>query len=507
MPDLAGSVRLDHLARRANGDAVVEIPVGIGCCLYIRRDCLDSVGLLRDDVFAQGYGEENDFCLRARHLGWRHVALPGLFVAHRGGTSFGGVGSHLRARNEAILNQLHPGYDRLVAAFLAADPLQQARRRLDLARWRQGRRKGQKAAILITHDEGGGVERRIRAAAAAHRAAGLRPIVLRPAKGGDNAPALRLDDLSDMAGPVSPYADDAACTDERAPEPRRSPFSNLVFRLPDELPILLRLLRAERPAIAEAHHFLGHHPAVWQLVTSLGVPYRVHVHDYTWLCPRVALVDGRNRYCGEPAPASCDYCVADHGRFITEDISTAELRARSLGFLRRARRVVTPSGDAAKRIARHFFGIAPHVSPFEDDAALPPNTHHHGSRIVCVPGAIGIHKGFEVLLACARDAAARSLDLSFVVVGVTIDDSRLMQTNKVFVTGRYAPEEAVSLIKAQRAALGFLPLIAPETWCFALTELWRPGSLSRHSTSERRRSGFVRQDEVFCYHRMQRPVL
>ena len=85
-------VTLDRRAQAANGDSVVEIPVGVGFCLYIRRDCLDAVGLLRADVFAQGYGEENDFCLRARHLGWRHVAVPGLFVGHVGGGSFGPTG-------------------------------------------------------------------------------------------------------------------------------------------------------------------------------------------------------------------------------------------------------------------------------------------------------------------------------------------------------------------------------------------------------------------------------
>ena len=60
--------------------------------MYLRRDCLDAVGVFRDDLFAQGYGEENDFCLRARHLGWRHVAAPGVFVAHRGAQSFGPAG-------------------------------------------------------------------------------------------------------------------------------------------------------------------------------------------------------------------------------------------------------------------------------------------------------------------------------------------------------------------------------------------------------------------------------
>ena len=69
------------LAVRANGSATVDIPVAVGFCMYMRRDCIDAVGLLREDLWAQGYGEENDWCLRARHRGWRHVAAPGCFVA------------------------------------------------------------------------------------------------------------------------------------------------------------------------------------------------------------------------------------------------------------------------------------------------------------------------------------------------------------------------------------------------------------------------------------------
>ena len=163
VPDLAETARVDALARRVNGGCAIDIPVGVGFCMYIRRACLDAVGLLRADMFAQGYGEENDFCLRARHLGWRHVAAPGVFVAHVGGHSFGTAARHLRARNAALLERLHPGYAELIAAHAEADPLAEARRRLDLARWRAARRRGGEAVVLITHAAGGGVERQIAA--------------------------------------------------------------------------------------------------------------------------------------------------------------------------------------------------------------------------------------------------------------------------------------------------------------------------------------------------------
>jgi len=94
---------------------------------------------------------------------------------------------------------------------------------------------------------------------------------------------------------------------------------------------------------------------------------------------------------------------------------------------------------------------------------------------ICVVGAIGVDKGFEILLACARDAAERALPVEFVVVGHTIDDGRLLDTGRVFVTGEYRADEAAPLIQAQNASLAWVPSIWPETWCFTLSEAWRAG--------------------------------
>jgi GT2 family glycosyltransferase/glycosyltransferase involved in cell wall biosynthesis len=454
VPDMRETARLATLARRVNGGSAVDIPVAVGFCMYIRRDCLDAVGLLRADVFAQGYGEENDFCLRARHLGWRHVAAPGVFVAHVGGHSFGTAASHLRARNVGLLERIHPGYAALIQRHAMADPLAPALRRLDLARWRVDRIRGGESAILITHESGGGVERQVAVSVAHHRTAGRRAIVLRPGRLPDGGRCVAISD-GIAAG-----------------------YPNLRYAMPAELPALLRLLARERPCQVALHHMVGHHKAILDLVVGLGVPYDVHVHDYAWLCGRVALVGPENRYCGEPDVVRCEACVADAGNLIEEDITVADLRKRSARLLATARRVVVPSEDTAARICRYFPAIRPTVAPHEDDAAIAapgqPTTSEARCR-VCVVGAIGIHKGYQVVLDCARDAAERRLPLEFVVVGHTIDDRRLLATGRVFVTGGFVPEEAVQLIRAQSATLALLPSIFPETWCFSLAEAWRAG--------------------------------
>ena len=86
----------------------VPIPTGVGFCMLMKGACLAETGFFREDVFAQGYGEENDWCLRAAHLGWRHAAAPGVFVAHSGGRSFGAAKALLMERNAVVLERLHP---------------------------------------------------------------------------------------------------------------------------------------------------------------------------------------------------------------------------------------------------------------------------------------------------------------------------------------------------------------------------------------------------------------
>ncbi len=450
VPGLAACVATDALARQANAGEVIDIPTGVGFCLYLRRDCLDDAGLLREDSFAQGYGEENDLCMRARRLGWRSVAAVGVFVAHVGGQSFGSARSHLLRRNLAVLNRLHPGYDALVAAHVAADPLAPARRRIDVLRWAAGRsRVG--AAILITHGGGGGVDRVVAERGAALDSDGLRTIVLRPA--------------------------DAGAAHRNRCSVGGGAFPNLIYAVPEELPDLARLLRPDRPRHVELHHLLGHSHAILGLARLLRLPFDLFVHDYAWFCPRIALVSTARRYCGEPDVAGCEACVADLGTNLHEDIPVPALLARSSADMASARQVIVPSFDAAARVRRHFPGARPVVQAWEGDAMLPPLTPAPpgARRRVCVVGAIGVEKGYEVLLACARDARTRSLPLEFVIVGFTADDTRLIDAGPVFVTGEYADADAAALIRAQRAHLAFIPSVWPETWCFALSRAWEAG--------------------------------
>jgi GT2 family glycosyltransferase/glycosyltransferase involved in cell wall biosynthesis len=461
-PDTAALAQLDARAWQANGLAGVEIPTSVGFCMYVRHECAIMTGIFREDLFAQGYGEENDFCLRARHLGWRHVAMPGVFVAHRGATSFGAARVPLIERNLAVLERLHPGYHSLIAEWQAAHPaldaLAPARRALDRQSWRDGLRDS--SVILITHDSGGGVERVVRERCAAIAASGQRAVVLRP-----------VPDPNSSEGHCLP----GLC---RVSDGATNTHPNLIYHLPTELTRLTSLLRLDRPLRVEIHHRLGHDPSIADLASRLKLPTDIHVHDLAAHCPRITLVGMDRRYCGEPEDiAVCEACIADAGSRLEEAIPLSALRARSAREFAAASAVVVPSSDMAKRLARHFPQIRPIIAPLEADETLaaPPPMSQILPRRVCVIGAIGVEKGYDVLLACARDAARRDLPLEFILAGHSTDDDRLFATGRVFITGRYDEPDGPALVRGLGAHMAFLPSIWPETWGFTLGLAWRCG--------------------------------
>ena len=453
MPDPATLAALNDACWEANHADAVAIPTGVGFCMLIKGACLAETGLFREDVFAQGYGEENDWCLRAAHLGWRHAAAPGVFVGHSGGRSFGAAKALLMERNTAVLERLHPGYGAYVTAFLADDTLRSARRRID--RLRLLREAVTSSVALVTHDAGGGVARHVERRGASLAADGRRPLILSP---DENAPGVCH---------VAPGAGED-----------RGGLPNLRFTLPGELGALAELLRAAKVEAVEIHHLLHHHPDVTTLPALLGVPYDVYVHDYGHWCPRISLTGRGNRYCGEPlSPAECEECIADLGSRYDPSVTVLGLRQHSAKLLGLARRVAVSCEDVAARIRRQFPECRPVLVAWEDPSAPAPApagpdpvTVH-----VVVAGAIGVEKGFEVLLACARDAARRSLPLRFTVVGHTIDDDRLMASGCTFVTGRFDEPDGLALVREQGGTIGFVPSICPETWCFALSLLWQAG--------------------------------
>ena len=100
-----------------------DLPTAVGFCMFIRRRLIERIGVFDAETFGKGYGEENDFCMRAAAAGFRNVLCDDAFVAHTGGRSFDERKVALMQENGRRLLARYPEYAALVQDFIAADPL------------------------------------------------------------------------------------------------------------------------------------------------------------------------------------------------------------------------------------------------------------------------------------------------------------------------------------------------------------------------------------------------
>ncbi|WP_300518242.1 glycosyltransferase [Aliiroseovarius sp.] len=169
---------IDAVARRISPEAPLpEVPTGVGFCMALNSAYLRKLPTL-DESFGRGYGEEVDWCQKARTLGGRHLGLPGLFVEHRGGESFGSEEKRaLVLKNNRIITGRYPSYDREVQDFIQSDPLVTARVALAIAHL--AARASGPVPVYMAHSLGGGAENHLQATIDARLAREQSAIVLR----------------------------------------------------------------------------------------------------------------------------------------------------------------------------------------------------------------------------------------------------------------------------------------------------------------------------------------
>jgi GT2 family glycosyltransferase len=115
-------------ACRESGPAQYPVvPTAVGFCMWMRRELIDQIGTFDEQAFGRGYGEENDWSMRAIKVGWHHVLCDHAFVAHQGHASFGPLGLAPGGQAMQTLLERHPNYLEQVQAFIQTDPMAERR--------------------------------------------------------------------------------------------------------------------------------------------------------------------------------------------------------------------------------------------------------------------------------------------------------------------------------------------------------------------------------------------
>jgi len=65
-----------------------RVPMIHGFCLVIRREVIDEIGVFDEESFPSGYGEEDDYCIRAVDAGWSLLWATDTYVYHHKSGSY-----------------------------------------------------------------------------------------------------------------------------------------------------------------------------------------------------------------------------------------------------------------------------------------------------------------------------------------------------------------------------------------------------------------------------------
>jgi O-antigen biosynthesis protein len=431
-----------------------DLPTGVGFCLYIRRALLDAIGGF-DPVFGLGYGEENDFCLRANAAGYRNVLCEDAFVLHLGGRSFGDKRGDLARRNLAILLERHPGYNDLVRDYIASDPLKPLR---ELAQSHYRILTEHLPGVLhVIHGHGGGTEYHVRSLTAASCAA-LRHYLL--------------------------IADGDTCVLE---ERGNGHLRSYVFHHVEGeswSAFLGGICARFEIDLVHLHNISGGRDGLTSALADIGIPYGYTVHDLSFACPTITFLNAEHVYCkAETDLSTCRRCLAAQPKFVAIDINAWREQHRAL--LAGAAFVIAPSEWAAKTLRRYFPDCRAEVIPHgelpglgrADAVTAPLPMADDGRPVVAVLGAIGPDKGSRRLERLVELTRERALPLRWVLIGYLDSGQEQRQTSDGAFTlhGPYDSRALAGLLDHYRVQLVVYPSVCPETFSFTLSEAWASG--------------------------------
>ncbi len=249
-----------------------------------------------------------------------------------------------------------------------------------------------------------------------------------------------------------------------------APDQPVVTLPPDRLNDLIAVLRSAAVSRIHVHHLMDTGIDVRLLISRLGVPFDVTIHDYYALCPQINLLpwpDGL--YCGEPGPAGCNRCIANRGSHGARDIVSWR-RGHNWLFLQ-ADRVICPALDVKKRLDRYGVGDRAIVVPHEDQtgSAWPIRRPPLAGPLLRI-GLLGVladHKGARTVADFATAAEPGTVDLH--LIGHLEHNFPKPAVRFIEITGVYQDRYLPAILQRIDPHVLWFPASWPETYSFTLS--------------------------------------
>lgn len=430
-------VALIHDSLAVNNGSVVDIPTGVGFCMWVQRSYLDKVGYFNEAKFGKGYGEENDFCMHCSSVGGRNLLCTDAFVAHVGGVSFSVQKETMVAQAQKVLDELHPTYHSLVMNHVKADPARLFRieglveliHKVDLPK-----------VLVITHQLGGGVDKHIRELEASLK---------------DKAVFICIKPVDNSVFELSLNI---------------TTKDKIQFKLLESYEQLLALLRYLGIGCVHIHHTMGVAPQLFGIARELGVKTIYTIHDFYLINANPTLTDENGRFVAS-FKARDDACAEAYQ--IPFDLKPERWRENQKVFLFQCDLIISPSHYAADLFREYFpdieVSVYPHVDyefnyPYINPKWLHTASQHKPLKVL-VHGAISREKGADLLEKAADIASKQKLPLEFHLLGYAY---RPLNKN-VITHGPYDDNDVAQKLEEIAPDVLWYPALWPETYSYTLS--------------------------------------
>ncbi len=440
-----------------------EVPTTNGFCMYIRREALNQVGFFNEKLFGRGYGEENDFCMRAKEAGWMHLADDATYVFHLGNKTFSDEKNELIIRNRKILDSLYPYYTKMVQDWIKVDPLRYVRERVRQAINKRVIISGghkRPAILFVTHAGRGGTY------------------------------YTNIDLMRALAPKFQCYELCSNCKQlafRKYEEDNR--FDLGCFQLEQPVQLIDNVGREYQQIVESVidhyninllhiRHLLGHTFDIVFLARKRNIPVVLSFHDGYFICPSIHLIDNRNVFCGGVCNDDPDDCPMMKWWFLPpphlKNKFVKHWRKRVEHLLEQVDSFVTTSRFARNLYCRNYpklvnrdFRIIPHGRDFNDTWCYSPELTIPGNIVTI--GSIDKNKGLETL-----NRLAKILPPTLARLHIFGNISGPLH-RRIIHHGQYFRDDLPKIVKPVNPTLALFPNLSPDTFCHSLSEAWALG--------------------------------
>ncbi|WP_027080904.1 glycosyltransferase [Luteimonas mephitis] len=444
----------------ATTGALLEVPTGNGFCMYMRRSALDYLGAFDERKYPRGYGEENDFCMRAVRAGWRNVVCDKALVFHKRSQSFREEKTALLQAGASQLAQDFPEYKALTRRFRDME-FNALRARIGKAVRAAETVPARRRMLFVISTQTGGTPQ-------------------------TNMDLMRaLDDAYDCfllqcdGGLISLYelvGDELRPREKVELAVRVEPTAHASDQYDQTVADFLYRYSIQ---LLHIRHIAWHSMNLAEIAQAIGIPVVYSLHDFYSICASHNLLDHDLRYCGgrcTPGEGNCTSALWPASpvpelkhKFIHH------WRARFERFFSSCNAFITTASSAAALIESNYPMLAgrvrviPHGRDFAGYTATaePPNSASP-SRVL-IPGNIGPAKGSELIRQMAKSDNGKRFE--FHLLGAVAQGLQGVGVQH----GRYDRASFSERVAKIRPTLGMILSIWPETYCHTLTEMWSCG--------------------------------